>query len=134
MGRLESSPYPIRLTFDAIFKYKVPSGRVLVGIIANPQRSAVFTLSWALDSSVFVHFCNSNLYKETPRYPPRRFPPFSRPNNCFGWSPTRFIQDFFIVKKIEKRRTLTYIRPSLSLCANRLASIRKGWRPLTVFL
>lgn len=55
---------------------RVPSGRVLGVIIANPQRNAVFTLSWALDSSILVHFCNSNLYEETPRYSLGVFPPF----------------------------------------------------------
>lgn len=49
---------------------RVPSGRVLGVIIANPQRKAVVTLTWALDSSFLVHFCNSNLYKETPPVSP----------------------------------------------------------------
>lgn len=39
---------------------RVPSGRVLGVRIANPQGNAVFTHSWALDSS----FRNSNLYKQ----------------------------------------------------------------------
>lgn len=102
---------------------RVPSGRVLGVIIANPQHDAVYTLSWTLDSSFFVHFCNSNLYKEAPRYPLGVSPPSLTAKSIFWWSLMRFVRGSFY-SQMKKKRILKCIRPSMSLLANRIASIR----------
>lgn len=73
MGRLENSPYPMRLTFDAIFKYKSTVGPCAGG---ENCKSATQCCLYPSMGSWFLNFVIVICTKKPPGIPLGVFPPF----------------------------------------------------------
>lgn len=100
MGRLENSPYPMRLAFDAIFKYK-KSRRAVCWGWSLQIRNAMLSLPF--HGLLIPQFCNCNLYKETPRYPSRRFSFFPHGQTYFLVVP--FVHGSFYFSRKKKKNS-----------------------------